>query len=93
MRRARHVEPLKRRPSAGASAVGALCALALATAALESHASDFTNSLGMTFVRIEPGHFQMGSSDGHWDEQPVREVTIRRAFLLGETEVTLPQFR
>lgn len=55
-----------------------------------------TNSLGMTFVRIEPGTFTMGSPVTERlrdrDEQQ-HEKTITAAFYLQETEVTLDQWR
>jgi formylglycine-generating enzyme required for sulfatase activity len=38
---------------------------------------EFTNSVGMKFVWIEPGSFQMGSQTGEADERPVHEVTLR----------------
>ena len=57
----------------------------------------YTNSIGMRFVRIEPGTFTMGSKnaalsdaltdgkaylrDGDWDEQPVHQVTPHYAVL------------
>lgn len=34
--------------------------LVFAVFASVSHAADFTNSLGLSFDRIEPGRFQMG---------------------------------
>ena len=50
---------------------------------------EFTNSLGMKFVRIEPGSFMMGQKrGGDWDEQPVHKVNIRRPYYIGTTEVT-----
>ena len=67
----------------------------------------FTNSLGMKFVRIKAGEFRMGGlhdplpgglgtegfmRDGDWDERPVHEVTISRAFYIGAYEVTNAQF-
>lgn len=48
----------------------------------------FVNSLGMGFVRIPAGTFQMGSSNGQADEQPVHEVTISQDFYLSKFEVT-----
>ena len=51
-----------------------------------------TNSLGMSLVRIGPGSFTMGSTDGNWDERPTREVTITRPFSMGVTEVTNAQY-
>jgi len=52
----------------------------------------YTNSLGMDFVRVEPGSFIMGSSDGDWDELPVHKVNITAPFYLGTTEVTNAQY-
>jgi formylglycine-generating enzyme required for sulfatase activity len=63
----------------------------------------FTNSLGMKFVRIEPGIFVMGQGDTprrdrkEWeardaDEAPAHRVTITRAFYLGACEVTNAQY-
>jgi sulfatase modifying factor 1 len=52
----------------------------------------FRNSMGMEMVRIEAGHFLMGSTEGDWDERPVHEVTISRPFYLGATEVTNAQY-
>jgi formylglycine-generating enzyme required for sulfatase activity len=48
----------------------------------------FTNTLGMEFVRIEPGTFSMGSENGHFDERPVHDVAISRAFYISKYEVT-----
>jgi formylglycine-generating enzyme required for sulfatase activity len=72
-------------------------------------AKERTNSLGMTFVRVEPGEFLMGSTNeqiGHlvrlfpdsqpeWfkNELPQHAVKITRAFLLGVHAVTQIQFR
>ena len=66
----------------------------------------FTNSLGMRFVRIEPGTFRMGNDEplpdhlvrlpnrrcGDSDERPAHRVTISRPFYLGACEVTNAQF-
>jgi formylglycine-generating enzyme required for sulfatase activity/antitoxin component YwqK of YwqJK toxin-antitoxin module len=67
-----------------------------------------TNSIRMELVRIEPGSFAMGeaesiplemrkgieySTQGDWDEHPVRRVTISQPFYIGATEVTLDQYR
>ena len=67
-----------------------------------------TNSLGMQFVRIEPGSFMMGSEnaslsdeltegkahlrDGDWDEHPVHEVTLSTPFYIGVFQVTNAQY-
>lgn len=52
----------------------------------------FTNSIGMKFVLIPPGEFDMGSDDGEPDERPVHRVRITRPFYLGVYEVTEWQF-
>jgi len=73
-------------------------------------AKSFTNaSTEMTFVRIEPGDFLMGSTGDqidkllaqvpeatiHWfqDEQPQHKVRITRPFYLARHEVTVGQFK
>jgi formylglycine-generating enzyme required for sulfatase activity len=51
------------------------------------------NSLGMKFVRIQPGSFLMGQEKGgDWDERPVHKVTITSHFYMAVTEVTNAQF-
>lgn len=51
----------------------------------------------MTFVRIPPGTFRMGSpegEEGRWtNEGPAHEVTVTRPFWLAETECTQAQWR
>ena len=54
--------------------------------------SEFTNSIGMKFVRIEPGEFRMGSEHGDFDEQPVHCVKISQPFYMAATEVTNAQY-
>jgi formylglycine-generating enzyme required for sulfatase activity len=54
---------------------------------------EFTNSVGMKFVRVDPGSFQMGSGAGFDDERPVHEVTLSRGFYLQTTEVTQAQWQ
>lgn len=51
-----------------------------------------TNPVGMTFVRIAAGTFEMGSIDGYEDEQPVHPVFISRPFYLSITPVTQAQW-
>jgi formylglycine-generating enzyme required for sulfatase activity len=69
----------------------------------------FTNSLGMTLVRIEPGEFLMGSTKAQIDtllkqfpdlkrewydgEQPQHPVKVTRPFNLAAHQVTVGQFR
>lgn len=52
----------------------------------------YTNSLGMKFVRIEPGSFYMGEEDGDLDEKPVHKVNITNSFYMGTTQVTNEQY-
>ena len=49
--------------------------------------------LGMEFVPIPAGTFQMGSSKGDSDEKPVHRVTISKPFWAGKCEVTQAEFR
>src|SRR5712691_3391855 len=53
------------------------------------------NSIGMEFVLIPAGTFQMGSndSDTHNDEKPVHTVRITQPFYLGKYEVTQGQWQ
>lgn len=65
-----------------------------------------TNSLGMSFVTIPAGSFQMGTGDreaairemdepdpdAFRDELPVHEIRISQPFLLGQTEITQAQW-
>lgn len=54
---------------------------------------EYTNSIKMRFVRIEPGIFMMSSSEsGDHDEQPVHQVRITKPFYMGVTEVTNAQY-
>lgn len=73
--------------------------LALAVGAVAKAAESYSNSLGMTMVRIEPGSFCMGSPEGEttlpsdqWDEQPRRKVTIAHPFYMAATEVSNAQY-
>lgn len=51
-----------------------------------------TNSIGMTFLVVPSGKFQMGSTQGDPSERPVHEVVITTGYGLGATEVTEGQF-
>ncbi len=57
---------------------------------------EWVNTIGMRFVRIEPGVFLMGSPEtesGRWFvESPVHRVRITKPFYLGVTEVTQGQY-
>jgi len=56
----------------------------------------FTNTVGMTFVRIPAGSFVMGSPEtepGRDSDETQHRVTLTRAFYLQVTEVTQGQWR
>ncbi len=52
-----------------------------------------SNSIGMKFVYIKPGSFNMGSNNGDYDEKPVHRVTLSKGFYMQTTEVTQKQWR
>jgi formylglycine-generating enzyme required for sulfatase activity len=55
-----------------------------------------TNDLGMTFIRVAPGTFFMGSPENEahrTDNETRHRVHIQKAFYLQQTEVTLEQWR
>ena len=45
------------------------------------------NGVSFKMILVEGGTFQMGSTDGDYDEEPVHEVTLSD-YRIGETEVT-----
>jgi formylglycine-generating enzyme required for sulfatase activity len=57
----------------------------------------FTNSIGMTFVRIPSGEFMMGSSDSDVEasdfEKPPHRIIISQPFYLGQYPVTQAQWQ
>jgi formylglycine-generating enzyme required for sulfatase activity len=53
----------------------------------------YTNSIGMEFVLIPAGEFQMGSNWGYDAEKPVHSVYISRPFYIGRYEVTQSQWQ
>jgi len=56
----------------------------------------WSNSIGMKFVRIAPGTFMMGTPEnepGRYPNERLHQVRITRAYLLGAYEVTRGQFR
>jgi formylglycine-generating enzyme required for sulfatase activity len=76
----------------------ALAALALCVAACRTPPPpEITNTIGMEFVLVPPGQFEMGCSEGDShclpDERPRHTVRISRAFYLGRHEVTQAQWR
>jgi len=53
------------------------------------------NSIGMDLVYIPAGSFEMGSpydEKGHQQEEPLRKVTLTKAFRISATEVTQAQW-
>ena len=52
----------------------------------------YTSSIGMEFVRIQPGNFLMGSENGDFDEKPVHNVTVSQPFYMSKFEVTNVQY-
>jgi len=74
-------------------AVSMSCQQLMPSKALEQTPDTFVNSIGMKFVRIEPGSFAMGQQQGgDWDERPVHNVTISKPFYMAVTEVTNAQY-
>ena len=53
---------------------------------------EFTNSIGMKFVLIEPGEFMMGSNEAN-DEKPPHLVEITQPFYLGVYPVTQAKYQ
>lgn len=68
--------------------------LALLPETVTAHdGASFRNRLGMDFVQIPAGRFEMGSaSSAVADEQPPHEVTFATPFYLGRHEVTVLQW-
>jgi formylglycine-generating enzyme required for sulfatase activity len=58
--------------------------------------SETTNSIGMTFVRINPGTFWMGSptdEPGRYSDETRHQVTLTNGYYLQTTEVTQGQWK
>jgi formylglycine-generating enzyme required for sulfatase activity len=54
------------------------------------------NSIGMTFAKISPGSFIMGSPEnepGREKDETQHRVTLTHPFMMGTTHVTIAQFR
>ena len=58
--------------------------------------ADYVNSIGMEFIKIDKGCFQMGrdpaAEKGREDELPRHKVCITKPFYIGKTEVTQDQW-
>ncbi len=66
--------------------------LAALPAPQETLRVDLGEGIGIDFVLIPQGSFQMGSAEGEWNEKPVRNITFSRPFYLGQFEVTQEQW-
>lgn len=81
-----------------ATALGTLLLSAALTCAapVDPAPGEFVNSIGMRFVRIPAGRFEMGAADEDREaganEKPRHAVTISQAFYLGQFEVTQAQW-
>jgi formylglycine-generating enzyme required for sulfatase activity len=68
-----------------------------AAASLWAQPKTFTNSIGMEFVLVPSGEFQMGCSPADKEcgagEKPVHPVKITKAFYIGKFEVTQGQWK
>ncbi len=60
--------------------------------AAKKPSSSIKNSIGMEFVLIPAGEFQMGSNESD-DEQPVHKVKISKPFYLGKYPVTQKEWQ
>lgn len=54
--------------------------------------SAYRNTLGIEFVLLKPGHFDMGAEDGDEDEKPVHPVFIQTPIYMGQYPVTQTQW-
>ena len=54
--------------------------------------SSYSNSIGIEFVLVKPGQFDMGADDEDDDEKPVHHVNIDTPFYLGKCQVTQAQW-
>lgn len=64
---------------------------------IEKEEKTFTNSIGMKFVLILAGEFEMGSpldEEGRWDDEgPVHHVKITKSFFFGFYHVTQKEWK
>jgi formylglycine-generating enzyme required for sulfatase activity len=69
--------------------LAAILAIACAQKSPQAPPRQFTNSVGMKFVRIDPGSFKMG-----WEEQgPIHDVKLSKGYYLQTTELTQAQWQ
>ncbi len=93
---------IKRKLTAAALAILWLAGAAGGWAAEPPTGPTYTNSLGMGFVRFEPGTFTMGvgtdlrivdiTGGPDWDEQPAHSVTLTTPFYVLTVRVSKAQF-
>jgi formylglycine-generating enzyme required for sulfatase activity len=72
-----------------------LCACSVSQTNTADHPR-ITNSIGMSFVRIEPGTFLMGSPPdqaGREKDETQHRVTLTKPFMMGITHVTIAQWK
>ena len=60
---------------------------------MEKEITYHKNTIGMEFVRIEPGEFVMGDPDSKTGAGPQHKVRITKPFLMGATEVSQAQWK
>jgi formylglycine-generating enzyme required for sulfatase activity len=74
-----------------------LAGFSLLALSQSKNATSGKNAVDMEFVKIAPGEFIMGCSDGdtqcNADEKPAHRVRITKAFEMGKYEVTQAQWR
>ncbi|MFA4957835.1 MAG: SUMF1/EgtB/PvdO family nonheme iron enzyme [Candidatus Methanoperedens sp.] len=90
------VTPQKTTPSVTATPVMTAKATPSAAAVVPPSADQktITNSIGMEFVQIPSGEFDMGNKAGRFDDEgPVHHVKISNVFYMGKYEVTKKQWQ
>lgn len=64
----------------------------VADVASEANPLDISRSIGIEWIRIPGGSFDMGSNDGSDDEKPIHRVTVQ-TFEMSKSQVTVDQYR
>ena len=70
-----------------------ICFLLISNHVFANKLQQSTNSIGIDLVQVPAGSFEMGSTEGDWDEVPVHNVTISDSFYISKTEITLEQYK
>ena len=60
---------------------------------VEKNEDTFLNSIGIQFVLVKAGEFEMGSNDSENDVRPIHRVKITKDFYIGKYEVTQAQWQ